>query len=807
MVQSFDVESPFVDFVDFASNDRVVFGRLQDKKLQVFDIKSGDKVCDVSLAKEAEKDASAISPGRGYLALVSWHGGGLRVYDLSDGQLVGEAPTPKKNGQDVRCFGLSFSPDGSELAGLFEYFGEHRIVCWNVADGKMLADFNLGKEIQRPTFYASRGIEWFPNKSALLVLGYAIVDRSSGKMVWTLPFDNQNRKVSPRRFLDNEHALVVTSEPSMTLRTDSIPLDKIAGAVAIVRSGGNAADAALPPLQPGDYSGAKTVDLRGKAGAWSLTPKVLAPSSRRLTARPLALKGKPDEMRALLFPGGDSTQVVVVGTPQQPGQPNPTEGELRWVERFDLAGGKNLGKVDLPNVVDPIAISPDGSLLLLREARAKDRLDVVSASDGKPVAGWRPYEKESPDAKGVAWAAFLDSNRVLSVNTGGTLVLWSLPKCKASYVAEDAFVGSPVLSPDWTLVGGFDGRSLRVLDAETGVLKGEGAAPTGLGQRALMKAAAFRPDGQELAVVFQNSNVVRWDLKTGKVASQFALTPPVPVTSLEWAGNGHVLLDNRLMVDLDSKRIVWEYVGGQVGGVGPDGRHWLVVRGIPGQESGRLASIDSPDPSVEKAEALLADARSPAILRPGFRVSLQLNLGGPPKDAPAYRQALADAIGAKLKQNGLTVVEDGAPVNRPSPVRVSYIPSATLGAFAGPDARLVVNAREKDTGQTIQYRRMGQGLRNIQVVKLIDLVCEMSLVDASGSVTWMPPQTIPMQPFGFVLRMPAGENDPEIYLKKLQWDKVKAWATTAGPPYFVARDGNEVVRLPGWTDLNAEFAR
>ena len=807
MVQSFDVDSPFVDFVDFAGRDRVVFGRLQDKKLQVFDIKSGDKVCDVSLAKEAEKDASALSPGRGYLALASWNDGTLRVYDLADGQLVGEAPTPKRKGQNVRCFGLGFSPDGSELAGLFEYFGEHQVVCWSVADGKMIADINLGKEVQRPTFYASKGIEWFPDKSALLVLGYAIVDRSSGKMVWTLPFDKQDRKVSPRRFLDNEHALVVTSRPSMALRTDVVPRDKIAGAVAIVRSGGNAADAALSPLRPGDYSGAKAVDLRGKAGAWALAPKVLTPASRRLTARPLALKGKAEDMKALLFPGGDSTRVVVVGTPQQPGQPNPTSGQPRWSERFDLAGGKDLGKVDLPNVVDPIAVSPDGSLLLLREAGAKDRLDVVSAVDGKPVAGWRPYEKESPDARGVAWAAFLDSNRVLSISTGGTLVLWSLPKCQASYVAEDAFVGSPVLSPDRTLVGGFDGRTLRVLDAETGALKGEGAAPTGLGQRAELKAAAFRPDGQELAGVFQNSNLVRWDLKTGKVASQFATTPPVAGTSMEWAGNGHVLLDNRLMVDLGSRRVVWEYVGATVGGAGPDGRHWLVVRGIPGQESGRLASIDSPDPTVEKAEALLADANAPAILRPGFRVSLQINMSGPPKDAPAYRQALADAIGARLKQNGLTVVEDGAPVRRPGPVRVSYIPSATRTAVAGPDARLVVNARETDTGKTIQYRRIGRGRGDIQVVKLIDLACEMSLVDAAGTVSWMPPQAIPMQPFGFVLRMPAGETDPEVYLKKLQWDKVKAWATTAGPPYFVARDGNEVVRLPGWTDLNAEFAK
>ncbi len=270
---------------------------------------------------------------------------------------------------------------------------------------------------------------------------------------------------------------------------------------------------------PADLAGAKTIDLRGKAGAWAVVPKAVAPNSRRLTARPIPLKGKADEIRDLLFPGGDSTQVVAVGTPRQLGQPNPTDGQPRWVERFDLAGGKALGKVDLPNVVDPIGVSPDGSTLLLRETHTKDRLDVVSAADGKPIAGWRPYEKESPDAKGVAWAAFLDGNRVLSVSGGGTLTLWTLPKCKASYIAEDAFVGTPALSPDRTLVAGFDGRNLRVLDAETGALKGEAPAPSGLGQNPRMKAAAFRPDGLEFAALFSNGTVARWDLKSGKLAS------------------------------------------------------------------------------------------------------------------------------------------------------------------------------------------------------------------------------------------------------------------------------------------------
>ena len=193
--------------------------------------------------------------------------------------------------------------------------------------------------------------------------------------------------------------------------------------------------------------------------------------------------------------------------------------------------------------------------------------------------------------------------------------------------------------------------------------------------------------------------------------------------------------------------------------------------------SGRLASIDSPDPGLEKAEALLADPKATAILRPGFKVSLQLNINGPPKDAQGYRQALSEAIGAKLKQNGLIVVEDGEPSRRPNVKQVSYIPSAAR--LAGPDARLVIDAREKDSGKTIQYRRIGRGGGEIQVVKLIDLSCEMSLVDASrGRHLDATRRSIPMQPFGFVLRMPAGE----IRSRGLPQETPVGQASRGGPP-------------------------
>lgn len=300
----------------------MVFGQLNQKKLQVSDVKTGDKVADVALVERIEKDAIGISPGGAFLAGVSWPQGSMRVYDLATGQLVGQAPTPKVNGQSVRCFGVAFSPDGAEVAGLFEYFGAYRIVCWDAATGKMLSDHDLGKEIQRPAFYTAQGIEWFPDKSAWLVLGHSIIDRAAGKQVWVFPFDGQNLKPSPRRFLDADHVLVVSFQPSMALRTAIVPRDKIAGAVKIVQSGGNAADAALPPLQKTDTSDAKLVSPDGQNVAWSVSSKFVPPILKRLTSHRSRSRGRPkrsvtSSSRARLD-AGDPDRHAPAAWPAQP---------------------------------------------------------------------------------------------------------------------------------------------------------------------------------------------------------------------------------------------------------------------------------------------------------------------------------------------------------------------------------------------------------------------------------------------------------------------------------------------------------
>ena len=52
-------------------------------------------------------------------------------------------------------------------------------------------------------------------------------------------------------------------------------------------------------------------------------------------------------------------------------------------------------------------------------------------------------------------------------------MLWSIPDCKASYVADGACEGVPLLSPGRSTLAALLGDQLRFLDTATGASKGQ----------------------------------------------------------------------------------------------------------------------------------------------------------------------------------------------------------------------------------------------------------------------------------------------------------------------------------------------
>ncbi len=784
-VQTIKVESPFTDYCDFGAPDELIIGEAGKHLYEVWDLKSGQSEVAISPRGNTSKESVMISPGRKYLAMAG--GTKLWLFDVASGRKVGEAEIPKNGPFDPNCKSLAFSNDGTLLAGVFDSAGLS-VVSWDMGTGQLLDQYKFDDKggIKAPLGYEGRAIEWLSDNSGWLLYGAIVVDRSSGQKVFTIPNDTPNADKLPRRIVgDNVVMITVGEAQNRSVRAYKLPSERIAEASKIVAEGGSAADAALPALKAADVAGAKRVAMSARASAYSVAPDGAVPAASSMLRRSIPLRYQANEVQGLLFNGLDHG---VIGVFSLPGginvfDPNQNEAKPRRLDLFDLGTGRIAGRMELPNLVDPAAISPGADRILTIDNKEHGRVDVFNVSDQKHIVGWRPYGKGSGDDKAVAWAEFLTADRVLTVNKGGDLILWSIPDCKAIYTAESACEGDPVLSPGRKILAAYSGGTFRFLDPATGDIKGEGELPASANAgRPEFKGAAFLPDGSAIVALVSGNQLVRWDVKTGKVTADFrtALTiTPMPNTHnvpVECCGPSHALLDGRILIDLERRAHVWSYFGPTVSGGGPEGRHWY-VSGVFGQ-NGTVGPITLPEPGVNRVVAMVNDSNVKASLRVGGKVSLQLEFTGPPTNNQGYRNDVAQMLNAKLQANGMGT-GDGSPTS------------------------IIVHIDERGTGRTVNYRNFGDPPfappRHTLAITVLD--CEVQLADAQGRVTIVPKRSFEMSSPHF-LRLRQGET-VENHLKDGQWGGVKMYLSGIGLPYYVSRQGNGVAMLPGVTDLNA----
>ncbi|MDR3637593.1 MAG: PQQ-binding-like beta-propeller repeat protein [Isosphaeraceae bacterium] len=787
MVAQLRVDSPFTEYLDFAGSDRVITGRPGDRLFEVWDLKSQKAQAEIQPRERVAKDGIALSPGRKYLAMTAKNK--LWVYEVATGRKVGEAEIPKNGPFDVgdNGKGLAFSNDGTLLAGLFDSFGLH-VLCWDAATGQVVTQYKYDDKsgIKAPLGFEGRALDWLADNSGWLLFGAVVVDRQSGQKVFTIPSDTPAADKVPRRVIgDNVVMITVGDAQNRTVRGYKLDADKIARASKIVAEGGSAADVALPALTPTELASARRVKASTKAPAYAVAPDGATPSAASMLRRAIPLRVQANEVQGLLFNG---LEHGVAGVYSLPGginvfDPNQNEAKPRRLELYTLANGRSAGQVELPNLVDPVTISPDADRVLTIDNKEHGRVDVFMTAGQKHVAGWRPYGKESADDKAVTWAGFLSADQVLTVNKAGTLVLWSLPDCKPVYVADSACEGAPVLSPGRKFLACYLGGTVRFLDPATGETKGEAELPASAnGGRTEFKGAAFPPDGAALVALVSGDHIVRWDVRTGKVTADFRTVmtiAPMPNTHnapVECCGPNHALLDGRVLIDLEHRAHVWSYFGPSVSAGAPDGRHWYVT-GIFNQPA-TLAPVALPEADVNRVVALVGDPNAKASLRVGSKVGLQLEFTGPPTDNAGYRNEVTQMLNHKLQANGMTVGDGGV-------------------------AQVVVNIQERNTGKTIGYRNFGDSPRNPprNVLQITVLDCEVQLADAQGRVTLSPKRSFEMSSPHF-LRLRQGET-VESRLKNGQWAGVKMYLQGIGLPYFVARQPDGVAMLPGVTDLNA----
>ncbi len=180
------------ELVDFAGPGRLLVAGPQGAglRLRVWDATTGRREHDFdgpplgTPPPTALRDTLAVSPGGAYLAVVTPDD--LWAWDLKAGTAAGRRPLPWNAGNWLLpCRGLSFSPDGSELAGLFEVKGQSRLVCWDVARGEAVFDVTFPALRPRPQtamVYRGQVLGWVGERRGWLLYGQMFLDRQADKV-------------------------------------------------------------------------------------------------------------------------------------------------------------------------------------------------------------------------------------------------------------------------------------------------------------------------------------------------------------------------------------------------------------------------------------------------------------------------------------------------------------------------------------------------------------------------------------------------------------------------------------------------
>ncbi len=400
----------------------------------------------------------------------------------------------------------------------------------------------------------------------------------------------------------------------------------------------------------------------------------------------------------------------------------------------------------------------------------------------------------------------LDANRVMTMNNdtiSATLIVWQLPECRAVYAVGNVSAGSlnpgeaVLLSPGRKFVAAFNGQGFDLFDTDSGERRGQTAA---IPQRVSACAgAAFDFDGSELATVLQlrdagqPSQLVRWELKTGAVVSNFPLptwkwrlSRPLAgfrmtsgenwssgtsfVTPLAWWGPAHMLIDSAALVELDSKQIAWRYSSASHAHGADRGRCWFITSA---DNKHYLANLTIPDQELRQAIAA-SEQDTTAPVRPGSKVSLWLELTGPPTAADEFRRKLTELLTAQLRSGGL-LVEDGQPT------------------------ALIVKVQVADLGQSMTYRVFGRpGVPSEVSVALKKLNCQVAYMTSQDKVLWRRESS-----FSNPTSMSFTQTDIATEILDQQWSEFSQWlGQQVMIPFFVPAAADR--SLPGQSAITPD---
>jgi hypothetical protein len=290
------------------------------------------------------------------------------------------------------------------------------------------------------------------------------------------------------------------------------------------------------------------------------------------------------------------------------------------------------------------ALSPDAKYLATLSTRSPNALRLIDTDTGQKVAEFTPNPsgpgKGADQSNLLHWAAFLATDRLLTVTNTGGYDVWSVPDLKRvggqpgvkirlgdlAGPGADAVPNVASLSADRKTLARFNGTGVSVVDIATGNEIGRTQDIYKLGLNNLALHVALSPDAKrvytllDVKVGSEQCRLVEFDVATGKrererdlVLPKFTVGPGQP--GMYFWGSDHLVIshsrfDQRHIVHLPTMALLGPVIadaGGQYGAYNAlgdiGGRLWYLGQegaGKPTYLFGVLPSALPAEPDEKK---------------------------------------------------------------------------------------------------------------------------------------------------------------------------------------------------------------
>jgi hypothetical protein len=198
---------------------------------KVWDVKTGEQLSGLAFDLTYAPSVVRVSPGGKYIVFQIGQtllGRRLIILELATGKVACDLLLVGKDEVGGMAFGLAFSPDGKELAMLWNYVGRKKqgfgkVVVFDAATGKTLASHELaeltGVDMGSPRddFQA---LQWVPDGSGWLLYGLVLMDRQTGKELGRLGGDKTLARL--RRFVDAGHVTTIKGGPDASVTLEAV---------------------------------------------------------------------------------------------------------------------------------------------------------------------------------------------------------------------------------------------------------------------------------------------------------------------------------------------------------------------------------------------------------------------------------------------------------------------------------------------------------------------------------------------------------------------------------------------------------